>query len=147
MCYSIFLSTDSTEDFAINTYLYLCFSKDLSPEPSEQDLLPLLAYPNRWFLNRSEFGGCSCHFLHSRDDHQFREPLDWLPQGADDVSATEEAYNVFSEIIRSGYKLDVLDVFSNRETNIEIRDLEISFGSIEAISFRFFENYRFNFSP
>jgi hypothetical protein len=144
VCYSIYVSTDCPEDLGAQKFKHLNFNNNLAPEPSHVQLLPLLAYPHRWFLNRAEYGGCSCQFRHSLDP-QFEPPQDWMPEDEDNVSATKEAYQVFRRIVDGGYRLDLIDVFSGETFRDEIQTLAVSLESVAAESFRFFEGYRFVF--
>ena len=144
MCHSIYLSTDSPQDLGAEPFEHLQFSADLDPEPAHEELLPLLAYPRRWFLNRREYGGCSCHFRHCYES-TFEPPQNWAPEEEDDVAATREAYRAFRKIVEDGYHLDVIDVFADDTPASQVQRLDVSFRAIDEEAFQFFSGYQFDF--
>lgn len=117
--------------------------------------MTLLAYPHRWVLTQYA-GSCYCHFrrisisldgwTHEELDPYFGPPEGWCPEDADDIEATLQAYDVFSEILAGGHRLDIVDTW-NATGAEEVRNLEVSLAGVPRDHFRFFENFRFEMRP
>ncbi len=105
MCYSIYMSTTSEEDFSKNEceLFFLCPLENASDFESAK----VLAHPNRWFL-MCQYGGCSCHFRHDTGQIGFGPVLDWYPEDDDDVEATQAFCETYYTGFSEGYQVDFL---------------------------------------
>lgn len=144
MCYVIYLSTTSGEDFTqLPTDLYRFEHADGT---NDAEPVKLLHYANKWVLI-CRHGGCSCHYRHSvasdRNAPEFGPPEDWCPEDADDIESTSAVYDCFARILAEGHRLDVLDNW-NGENLDSIKSPPVSLAAVPRESFKFFENYRFD---
>src|SRR5438105_4568891 len=103
MCYVIYLSTTSEEDFLqLPTDLYRFEHADA---PGDAPAIGLLQYANKWYLS-SRYGGCSCHYRHlagsDRSAPAFGPPEDWCPEDDDNIESTAAVYDVFARILAAG---------------------------------------------
>lgn len=144
MCNLIFISTDSDLDLSAVSSEQFRFR-----HPSEEDLGKVgsfLRYPKRWYL-QCQYGGCSCHFRHlaAGSDFFFGPAEDWLPEDEDDLFATAAVFDVFADLVRRGYRLDVLDTW-NAELTVAI-EVDVRISEVGRGAFRFWEGCRFEFIP
>jgi len=144
MCYILYLSTASSEDLGQLPHDAFIFQK---PDVSDSvEALGLLRYPHKWLL-LCRYGGCSCHFRHVADgspEMAFAPPQDWAPEDADDIESTQAVYDLISELVKNGHKVDLVDIFSEVPP-AGLKDLRVDIGGVPRDAFRFFENYRFDF--
>lgn len=147
MCYSVFISTTSAEDFSLlPTSLYRF---EIPDNDSDAEPLGVLKHPHKWYL-ASRYGGCSCHYRHESADNTsetgpsqtFGPPEDWCPEDAEYVESTAAVYDVFQRVIAEGNQLDALDIWNGADVGI-VRAINVSLARTPRESFRFFENHRF----
>ena len=139
MCYSLYISTDSTEDLTELNSELVRFEKITGSiiDPCIQ----LLGFPNQWYVGSKT--GCSCTFRHLYSiELGFSEPEDWYPEEQDELDATGELYDTFSRLLSAGYRIDCLDSWVRTEPN-DIRTIVVSLNEISKKAFRLFENHRF----
>jgi hypothetical protein len=147
MCYTIFISTTSPEDFEDLPEALYRF--EIPNETNDAEPLSMLRYPNRWYLS-GRYGGCSCHFRHESASNtsqvgpsqQFAPPEDWCPEDEEYVESTGAVYNIFARLIAEGHSLDVLDIWNGEDVSA-VKTLGVSLKQVPRDSFQFFENYRF----
>jgi hypothetical protein len=140
MCYSIYFSTDSTEEFdAVDGEF---FSVDRPDSESDGPYLALLDHPHKWFLV-SKYGGCSCHFRHS-EDAEFAASEEWMHEDPEDVESTEHAYDFFLALLTNGYVVDLLDVWAGTAPS-EVSPLPVDLSTIPRDHFRFIANRKLVF--
>ncbi|MCO5297850.1 MAG: hypothetical protein M9921_13440 [Fimbriimonadaceae bacterium] len=151
MCFSIYLSTTSTEDLAKpeSELIQLETIKGWVPEPltdEDDSVLDRLNYPNKWCLV-SRYGGCSCGYRHlcSGSDFDFGPPEDWCPEDDDDIESTQAAYDLFARLLVEGHQVDVLDVWTGTSAEA-ITTMVVRLCEVPRDHFRFFEGVRFEFS-
>ena len=147
MCYVIYLSTSSGEDFLqLPTDLYRFEHADA---PGEAQAIGLLKYANKWLL-LCRYGGCSCHYRHLAGsvgrEPEFGPPEDWCPEDDDNIESTAAVYDVFARILAEGHRLDVLDIW-NGENLEAVTSIAVSLSSVPRQAFGFFENYQFELRP
>jgi hypothetical protein len=82
--------------------------------------------------------------LYESVDLGFGPPEDWFPEDEDNIEATIVAFHFFARLVREGHGVDVVDVWTGEGVE-SIQELEVSVDEMPAESFRFFQNYRFNF--
>lgn len=139
MCYSVFLSTDSTEDLAAFNDPLIKFIRIAHIE--EDSSISLLSYPNVWHVgSRSD---CSCGFRHvMTDDLGFSEPVGWYEEDAEDLAATKKVYRILLRLAQQEYAVDIVDTWEGtQKKDIKVKD--ISLKEIGESRFRFFESYLF----
>lgn len=142
MCYSVYLSTDSSADLTARNSPLLRFTRASDVTPN--CCIDLLEYPEKWFVgSKSE---CSCTFRHLHSiELGFGAPVDWFPEEADSIDATGELYDTLSWLLSSGSHVDLLDQWAGADCE-RIATLEISLGGVSRQAFRMFENHVFRFS-
>lgn len=139
MCYSVYLSTESTEDLTTNNEHLIRFKKVVDNE--EDSSISLLSYPNIWYVGSQH--DCSCGFRHiMTDDLGFSEPVDWYDEDDDDIEATKKIYQVLMRIVQQGYAVDLVDKWEGTQ-NKNIKAKDVSLKEIGETRFRFFESYLF----
>jgi hypothetical protein len=137
MCYSVYFSTDSQEDFAaIESEHFRIFVLDPA---KDSKVLGLLGYANRWYV-QSQYGGCSCHFRHGME-RGFRPVEDWCPEDADDVDATVHFYDFMRRLLTEGHQLDLLDIWEGTPSEKVVR-IEVSLAEVARESFQFLDGTR-----
>ncbi len=144
MCYMTVLSTTTKEDLSIYNNEFFQFSKEYEFIPEAK----YLAFQNKWLLT-AEFG-CSCGFRHlcgGSVELGFGEPEEWFPEETSTIEATRQAIEVIRSLVEKAEQVDCVDAWcSNQEEAEPLEgDLDVNLASTENLSFRFFENYRFNF--
>ena len=142
MCYSVYLSTDSNEDLTTENTDLLRFEK--LEDLRNKSIQELLVFTNRWHVgSKSE---CSCTFRHlSSVELGFGEPKDWYPEEQDELDATKLFYKVVYHLVSSDFKTDCIDCWEGAKSK-DIRQIEVSLKEVTEPAFRFFENYRFEFT-
>ncbi|GMV83887.1 MAG: hypothetical protein AMXMBFR7_50710 [Planctomycetota bacterium] len=143
MCYAVYISTDSATDLSGRNTDLLRFKRvdDSSADPC----IALLDFPNQWYVGSK--ATCSCTFRHlhtSAVELGFGAPEDWCPEGQDEIDATKELFSVLSEIVSSGYSLDLVDRWEGSQPG-DIKIVNVYIGEISRESFRMFEDHKFRF--
>jgi hypothetical protein len=142
MCYSVYFSTDSSEDLAKSPSVF--YSVCPFEVESDSQVVDLLGYTQRRFLE-SRYGGCSCHFRHSMTE-EFGPVEDWDPEDADDVEATEHFYDLLSRILAEGHRLDIVDIWTDTPVQ-DVRSIDVFLHRLPRDQFRFLEGIRFELKP
>lgn len=141
MCYSVYISTDSTMDLSERNTDLLRFKRiaDSNVDPCTA----LLDFSNQWYVgSKSE---CSCTFRHlhtSAVDLGFGEPEDWCPEEQDEIDATKKLFSVIAELVSSGFNLDLVDRWEGSQAK-DITTLDVSLAEISEKTFRLFEDHKF----
>lgn len=146
MCYEIYVSTNSPEDLGMLSRNLFRFGQP--DEEREAGPIAMLSYPNKWYLS-GRYGGCSCHFRHLSiwsESLGFGAPEDWFPEEVEEVESTAAAYDLFSRLVAEGWSLEALDTSSGANLG-DMKSMKVSMGEVPRDSFRFFENFRFEFTP
>ena len=140
MCYTLLLSTSSSEDLSVQNCDLVRFEKEM-PEHAPLDAL---RYPNIWFVGSRS--GCSCSFRHLYSiELGFGEPADWYPEEREDIAATLTFVKIVKSLLSRGEQVDCIDVWRQPE-EVRLSSIEVDFGTIDEAEFRFFENHRFDFT-
>jgi len=139
MCYIVFFSTTSNEDFSKVPSEHFQIGR---PDPKED--LSLLAYEHRWEL-LSRYGGCSCHYRHTIKELGFGPVVDWFPEDEDDVVATGGVYDFFTRLLSEGHRVDVVDLWTDT-ANEDVASVEVVLGALPRVHFRFLEAVKFAFT-
>jgi len=142
MCYTLLLSTSSSEDLSAQNCDLIRFEKD-APEHTP---INALRYPNKWFVGSRS--GCSCSFRHLYSiELGFGEPVDWYKEDQEDIAATLLFVKIVKSILAKGEGVDCIDVWDairdQQEASIPVREVDV--GQIGEAEFRFFENHHFYF--
>jgi hypothetical protein len=140
MCYSVYISTNSSQDFSIYNSELVYFEKmtDLSNNPC----ITLLEFSHKWYVGSRT--GCSCGFRHLASiEFGFSDPVDWYEEEQDDIEATSELYCVLLKLLSSGYHVDIVDLWQGTQPK-DIITSDVSLDEISATEFRLFENHKFN---
>ena len=138
------LSTTTKEDLSIYNNECFQFTSDVAFIPEEK----YLKFNNKWLVT-AEFG-CSCGFRHLGSESVelgFTEPEDWFPEDASSIEATRQVIEFIRTLVEKGERVDCVDSWcNNQEDAAPLEDeLDINLETVSNLSFRFFENYRFNF--
>lgn len=140
MCYSIFLSTDSSRDLSAENWELLEFK----PGSIEGPIRSILRHEHRWYVGSKS--RCSCTFRHlSSTDLGFGEPVDWYPEAEDELTATVSFIQVVRLLVDQGHQVDCVDIW-NSAPDEDIERIDVNLNIISDEQFRFFENYYFNFT-
>ncbi len=141
MCYLVYLSTDFEGDLSQHNCALTRFEKDFSDiDPA---VLDLLQYEHLWFVGSK--AGCSCTFRHLLSiELGFGEPVEWFPEEADEIEATRLFYDVVSDLISAGHKVDCIQIWSGTKKD-QIKRLAVDLDGVSRDSFRFFENHHLIF--
>lgn len=140
MCYSLYLSTDTSEDLTRYNSELINF-KRLDAAAAEG--LNHLRNRQRWYVgSKSE---CSCTFRHLLSvELGFGEPVDWNPEGEDEVRATGELYRVIARLVSEGHQVDCLDTWTGASQD-DVKTRLVNLNAVSERTFRLFENYHFVF--
>ena len=150
MCYSLYLSTNSSEDLTRYNSELLNFKR---LDPAENAGLLILRHRQRWYVGSKS--ACSCTFRHLPSvELGFGEPVDWYPEDADELRATAELYRVITGLVSAGHLVDCLDIWEGagagpRDQVIRLKTISEKVVNLDAVSetsFRLFENYHFVFA-
>src|SRR5215831_16626864 len=110
MCYTILLSTSSSEDLSVQNCALVHFDKNIPECLSTNRLL----YPHVWRVGSRS--GCSCSFRHLYSvELGFGEPVDWYPEESEDIAATLTFVKIVKSILAQGAYVDCLDVWGQQE--------------------------------
>jgi hypothetical protein len=94
VCYSIFLSTDSSRDHSAEN----CELLEFKPESIEQPIRSILRHEHRWYVG--SISRCSCTFRHlSSTDLGFGEPVDWYPEAEGELAATQSFIKIVRQLL------------------------------------------------
>ncbi len=141
MCYLVYLSTDFEGDLSQQDAALIRFAKDFAD--TDPAVLDLLQYEHRWFVGSK--AGCSCTFRHLLSvELGFGEPVEWFPEEADEIKATGLFYDVVSDLISAGHKIDCIQIWNGTKKDQVIR-LAVDLDGVSRNAFRFFENHHFIF--
>ncbi len=143
MCYSVYLSTTSTEDLSKITSPHFKLKEAVRAE--EGPSLDLLEHPHKWYLV-CRYGGCSCYFRHLETDEEpyFWAPQDWYPEDADDLESTAAFYDLIVRLIAEGHQVDVIDQWESDDPG-ELNTIPVSLNAVPRETFRFIADHRFVF--
>jgi hypothetical protein len=142
MCYSLYLSTSSSEDLTRYNSELLKFQR---LDKAENAGLIILRNRQRWYVgSKSE---CSCALRHLPSvELGFGEPVAWYPEDADDLKATAELYRVIARLVSEGHQVDCLDIWEGADLTA-ISEQVVNLDAVSETAFRLFENYHFVFAP
>lgn len=139
MCYSVYMSTDCSEELSIRNSELVRFEKVI--DLKTVSCVDLLDYPNKWYIGSKS--GCSCTFRHLMSTELgFSEPVEWYKEGQDEIDATLELYSTITSLLSFGYHVDLIDRWEGTQTE-DIATLDVSLDEITSTAFRMFENYKF----
>jgi hypothetical protein len=139
VCYSIYLSTDSSQDLSGENSELIHFQKESIAEPFRS----MLQNEHQWYVGSQS--GCSCTFRHLFSiELGFSEPVDWYEEDGSEIAATLSFIRVIRQLIESGQKVDCIDVWNNAAQK-DIVERVVNLKNMDDEQFRFFENHRFIF--
>jgi hypothetical protein len=140
VCYSIFLSTDSSRDLSAENSELLEFKLEAIKEPFRS----ILQHEHQWYVGSKS--RCSCTFRHLYSTELgFSEPVDWYPEDEDEIEATLYFIKIIRQLVDQSYKVDCVNIWNDMigdKFNQAIVNLEI----VSDEQFRFFENFHFIFT-
>jgi hypothetical protein len=140
VCYSIFLSTDSSRDLSAENSELLEFKLEAIKEPFRS----ILQHEHQWYVGSKS--RCSCTFRHLYSTELgFSEPVDWYPEDEDEIEATLYFIKILRQLVDQSYKVDCVNIWNDMigdKFNQAIVNLEI----VSDEQFRFFENFHFIFT-
>lgn len=140
MCYSLLLSTTSSEDLSQFNAEGIRFDKNIPGRLSVSHLL----YANQWYVHSRT--GCSCSFRHLYGpEFDFSVPQDWFPEEKSDIEATLLFIRLVRTLILNGEKVDCIDVWESNQAQSP-HMLSADLNQIRDEEFRFFENHHFDFT-
>ena len=139
MCYSIYLSTDSSQDLSGENSELLHFQKDSVAEPFRS----MLRNEHQWYVGSET--GCSCTFRHLFSiELGFSEPVDWYEEDEIEIAATLSFIKIIRQLVDSGQKVDCIDVWNDAAQDHIIEQI-VNLKKTDDEQFRFFENHHFVF--
>ena len=139
MCYSIFLSTDSSQDLSVENSELLEFK----PETINEPIRSILKHEHQWFVGSKS--RCSCTFRHLYSTELgFGEPVDWYPEDEDELRATMAYIVVIRQLVDLGHQVDCIDVWHGSAVD-DIKEMTVNLKDVTDEQFRFFENHHFIF--
>lgn len=140
MCYSIYLSTDSSWDLSSENNELLHFKQDAIKEPARS----ILKHDHQWYVGSKS--GCSCTFRHLYSiELGFDEPVDWYPEDEDELAATLSFIKIVRQLVDQGHRVDSVDVWNEPPGEV-LKRLDVNLNTVSNEQFRFFENCCFNFT-
>lgn len=142
MCYSVYISTDSSEDLGGRKSALIGFQKvsDFDADPCAT----LLDSANKWCVTAPE--GCSCGFRHlcqESVDLGFTVPQDWSPEEQNEIDATAELYRILVSLLAGGHKVDLVDVWEAQAIPEQVTVLDVALDEVPEKTFRLFEGHKF----
>jgi hypothetical protein len=142
MCYSVYLSTDSSEDLTRYNSELINFRRLASLERAG---LNILRNRQIWYVgSKSE---CSCTFRHLHSvELGFGEPVAWYPEGEDELKATAALHRVIARLVSEGHQVDCLDIWEGADLQA-ISEKVVNLDAVSEKAFRLFESYHFIFEP
>jgi hypothetical protein len=139
MCYTLFLSTTSSEDLSPFNSEVLRFESTIP----DGLLFSNLLHPNTWYVGTRT--GCSCSFRHlSGPEFKLGVPEEWFPEEKSDIEATLLFIRVVRSLISKGERVDCVDRWPGNEAEV-IPWVSINLSQILDEEFRFFEDHHFDF--
>lgn len=142
MCYTLYISTDSTDNIALRNSDLLYFEPVL--QSSDDPCVSLLRFRNKWCVGTKS--RCSCTLRHLFDPGLgFSPPVDWYPEKQDEIDATRELYRALLALLFAGHQVDLIDRWEGAEPQ-DIVDLPVALDEIPETAFRLFEDHRFELS-
>ena len=140
MCYSLYLSTNSSADLTRYNSELLNFRR---LDAAANAALIILRHRQRWYVgSKSE---CSCTFRHLQSvELGFAEPVAWYPEDADGLRATAELYRVIARLVSEGHLVDCLDIWEGADLQA-VSEQVVNLEAVSETAFRLFENYHFVF--
>jgi hypothetical protein len=141
MCYGVYISTDSPKNLAESNSELVRFEK--VTDPNSDPCISLLEFPNKWYVGSKS--GCSCTFRHLHPASVklgFSKPEDWYKEEQDELDATRELYGTLSNILSSGYQLDLVDRWEGSQPG-DVTTLDVSLDKVPERAFRMFEDHKF----
>jgi len=141
MCYAVHISTNSPENLVDRNSELVRFEK--VTDADSDTCIPLLDFPNKWHVGSKSV--CSCTFRHldsSAFDLGFSEPEDWYEEDQDDILATRKLYGTLSDILSSGYLVDIIDRWEGTQVQ-DIKTIDVSLDEVSERRFRLFEGFKF----
>jgi hypothetical protein len=140
MCYSLYLSTNSSADLTRYNSELINF-KRLDADADER--LNYLRNRQRWYVGSKS--GCSCTFRHLLSvELGFGEPEDWFPEEEDEVRATAELYRLIVRLVSEGHQVDCLDIWAGAAPD-DLKTRAVNLNAVSEKTFRLFENFHFVF--
>ncbi len=141
MCYSLYLSTNSSADLTRYNSALLNFKRLDAAENAD---LIILRHAQKWYVgSKSE---CSCTFRHLHSvELGFGEPVAWYPEDSDELQATTELYRVIARLVSEGHQVDCLDIWEGADLKA-IPEKVVNLEAVSETAFRLFENYHFVFA-
>jgi hypothetical protein len=142
MCYAVFLSTTSPEFLSKYNFDAVSFVREASAQEMDKPYLAMLNHSFKYFV--STYGGCSCHFRHVEErDELFAPPVDWSPEDPEDVEATGKLYDLLLQIVSSGHRVDLIDVWNDDEV---VEKIEVDLSTVPKEAFRLVNGVHMIFS-
>lgn len=139
MCYSVYISTDSSENLSELNSQRVKFEK-LSGL-NDASCTALLDFSNKWYVGSKS--GCSCTFRHlTSTELGFSDPVDWYEEEQDELDATRELYATLSNLLGSGHQVDLIDSWQGARPQ-DMITLDVSLDEVSPTAFRLFENHKF----
>jgi hypothetical protein len=141
MCYTVYISTDSSENLTGCGSGLIGFAQVTDVEVAT--CIGVLDFPNKWYVTAPE--GCSCGFRHLPPESVglgFTEPQDWLPEGQDEIAATRELYRLLASLLAAGHKVDLVDAW-NQAIPEKLVIVDVCLGRVPEDAFRLFEGHKF----
>jgi hypothetical protein len=139
MCYEVYLSTDSREDLTVRNSELVRFKRVSDPDADPG--IRLLDFPNHWYVGSKSHCSCTFRHLHSVE-LGFGEPVDWSPEGQDEIDATRELYATLTALLSSGHRVDLLDQWNGTQP-AGVTTIDVSLSDVSEKAFRLFENHKF----
>jgi len=139
MCYSVYLSTNSDQNFSRENSDLIRFRKMAADEPFGS----MLQHEHKLYVGSKS--GCSCTFRHLTSvELGFSEPVDWYEEAKDEILATRSLIMIIRKLIDRGDQVDCIDVWYGAAEE-DIVKKTVNLHTLENKQFRFFENHLFRF--
>jgi len=140
MCYSLYLSTDSSQDLSGENSELICFQKETIADPFRS----MLENERQWYV--ASRSGCSCTFRHLFSTGLgFSEPEDWYKEDETEIAATKSFIKIVRRLVEKGQKVDCIDAWYGAVKE-DIVEMRVNLKDMADEQFRFFENHHFIFS-
>lgn len=145
MCYMVYISTNCPDDLATAPTDAVRFER---PAAENQTYFPdIFEGQNVWYVGSSS--GCSCTFRHLCEpslELGFDVPLEWYPEGPEEIKATGELYEILHDMVLRGFQISLLDCWSGDEGK-HAPAIEVSLSKVSREQFRMFEGRLFHIKP
>ena len=143
MCYSLYVSTDSSEDLSQRNSDLLRFERLVADSTAPYDAL--LDFPNKWYVGSESHCSCTFRHLHSVE-LGFGEPVDWYPEEQNEIEGTRWLYGVLAELVAAGCRVDLVDIWEGAAVD-HVITLNVTLSAVSPVAFRLFENHKFRLGP